>query len=73
MGVPNTPENMKRCVCGDCPTYDACMGAAMEGLFCSRGVSACDVRRQGCICGGCPVYAEYGVDGSYFCVEGAAS
>ena len=70
--VPDTQENMMKCICGSCPTHDQCMKDKMEGLFCARGKSTCPVTRSGCICGGCPVASENDLDAMYYCETGAA-
>jgi hypothetical protein len=70
--VPDTQESMMKCVCGGCPSYDQCMKDKMEGLFCAKGKSSCDVTRNGCICGGCPLAVEYDLDKMYYCEIGAA-
>lgn len=71
MPVPDTPENLGKCICGDCPTYNDCMLGGSEGLYCGRGQTGCDLTRRGCICDECPVRGEYGLRRMYFCVVGA--
>jgi hypothetical protein len=70
--VPDTKENLMKCICGKCPTHDQCMKDKMEGLFCARGTSTCELNKQGCICGTCPLYAEFKLDSMYYCESGAA-
>lgn len=72
MKVPDTEGNMARCICMNCPTYNQCMKDGMQGLFCARGKTDCEVTQQGCICGECPVSTDYRLAGSYFCMTGAA-
>ncbi|MBE0429322.1 MAG: DUF2769 domain-containing protein [Thermoleophilia bacterium] len=71
MKVPDTKENLEKCICMGCPTHNDCMKERMQGLFCSRGKSDCELDKQGCICGECPVKSEYMLAGMYFCVNGA--
>jgi hypothetical protein len=48
MRVPDTKENLGRCLCKECPSYNGCMKDGMQGVFCSRGrvASAEGVRWQ---------------------------
>lgn len=63
--VPDTPENRKKCLCPECPSYPHdCRG---ELLFCALGKSACDIKAGGCNCSICPVYYENGLTGLYYC------
>ncbi|KPJ89471.1 MAG: hypothetical protein AMS17_01770 [Spirochaetes bacterium DG_61] len=59
MTVPDTKENMDKCICKDCPTYNQCMRDSTEGLFCAKGKSDCDVEDDDCVCEQCPVDKEY--------------
>ena len=70
--VPDTKENMMKCICGECPSHDQCMKDKMEGFFCARAKSTCEVTRNGCVCGGCPLTPEYSLDKTYYCETGAA-
>ena len=72
MKVPDTKENLMKCICGNCPSYTECMKSKMEGLFCARGKATCEVEMKGCICGECPLASEYKLSGGYFCMAGAA-
>lgn len=67
MDVPKTEENMQKCTCMSCSSYNPCMKEKMQGLFCSTGKTDCDFERQGCVCGDCPVHSEYSLSGSFFC------
>ncbi len=67
MNVPDTPENMTRCICPNCPTYNDCMTAGKQALFCSRGKSSCQIDSNGCICGECPVADQYRLNDLYYC------
>lgn len=71
MKVPDTQENLMKCICGKCPTYTNCMKDKMEGLFCGREKSSCDVEKAGCICGQCPLFLEYKLENFYYCLSGA--
>lgn len=59
MPVPDTKENMEKCICMDCPTYSSCMSDKKEGLFCAKGKSGCTVEKKECICESCPIDKEY--------------
>ena len=65
--VPDTPENMSRCLCGGCPSYP---GAG--GFFCAKGKSELPVRRRGCVCGDCANFKEFGLQDGYYCIGGIA-
>ncbi len=71
MKVPDSQENLMKCICGQCPTYNQCMKDKMEGLFCARGKSSCDIEKKGCICGQCPLFSEFGLENLYYCLTGA--
>lgn len=65
--VLDTPQNVERCLCPDCPSFPG------EGtIYCARGRSAKPVRERGCVCGDCKNFKEYGLKGDYYCVEGTA-
>jgi hypothetical protein len=70
MKVPDTENNVKKCICANCPSYNECMKEGMEGLYCARGMSDCAVKRQGCVCPQCPVQKEYQLFGGYYCILG---
>ncbi|HXY88229.1 MAG TPA: DUF2769 domain-containing protein [Candidatus Acidoferrales bacterium] len=70
MKVPNTKENMAKCICGSCPTFT--QNGLSDGLFCARGKSVKVPEMKGCICANCPVWAEYGLSKGYFCIHGAS-
>jgi len=73
MVVPDTQENLMKCICGGCPTYNDCMRDGMQGMFCARAESDCELAERGCICGECPLKSEYMLTGMYYCKNGAAS
>jgi hypothetical protein len=65
--VPDTPENVARCICGGCPS------SPPEGsFFCATGKSATEIRRRGCICGDCANFKEYDLADGYYCALGVA-
>jgi len=64
--VADTPENLARCICGDCPSKPQDNLA----FYCAKGKSPGSVRRRGCICGDCQNYSDYGLTMSYYCDEG---
>ena len=68
--VKDNKENLKKCICENCPTYNECMGAGKEGLFCAREKSSCSFSMNGCLCGDCPVAKENNLSGSYHCDSG---
>ena len=65
--VPDTPENMARCMCGGCPSYPG-----EGGFFCAKGKSSKEMTKRGCLCTGCPIFKDYELTGGYFCVAGMA-
>jgi len=70
MKVPDTEDNMKKCICMDCPSYNECMKSGMQGLFCARGKTDCELERRGCICSQCPISRAYQLFGGYYCAVG---
>jgi len=64
-------ENRKKCICGRCPTYDACMKGNKELLYCFAGKSACPVTRTGCLCPSCPLTGTLVLSHAYYCVKGS--
>lgn len=65
--VPDTEENMARCICGGCPTYPG-----TGGFFCAKGKSDQPAPKKGCVCGDCENFTEYGLQDGYYCWEGKA-
>lgn len=65
--VPDTAENMARCLCGNCPSYPA-----EGGFYCATGKSAKTIQKRGCVCGDCEIFKEYGLIDGYYCVTGVA-
>ncbi len=68
MPVPNSQENMSRCVCGSCPSYLE----GDSGFFCSLGKSQKSLEKKGCICNTCGNWEEVGLSAGYYCAEGRA-
>ncbi len=64
--VPDTPENMQRCICADCLSYPG------EGDPIAPRARALPVTEVGCTCGDCAVFKDYGLPGRPHCVAGAA-
>ena len=50
MIVPDTKENLSKCICMKCLTYVQCMKDKKEGLFYAKGKSACEVEEEECDC-----------------------
>lgn len=67
MKVPDTMGNSRKCICGECPSYNACMQNNIESLYCAREKSSCEINRQGCICGECPLASEFILSELYYC------
>jgi hypothetical protein len=62
MSVPDTPENAKNCICGDCPTFKAFIKTEGGGLFCATGkaVPVKDaIEEDECLCTRCAIDQEY--------------
>ena len=59
MSVPNTKENMEKCICKNCPTYNSCMKEKNELFFCAAGNSGCKVNQDECLCEDCPNDKEF--------------
>ena len=67
--VPNTPENMMKCICMSCPTFVK----GDKGFFCAQDKSEKNLVKKGCNCGGCALWGEYKLSGGYFCTNGKAT
>jgi hypothetical protein len=64
-------ENQKKCICGRCPTYNECMRADEQLLFCVTGrAENCTFEKKGCICPNCPVTTVLGLKKAYYCIKG---
>ncbi len=65
-------ENRAKCICEPCPTFNECMRAGNERLFCVTGKSlTCTFDKKGCLCPNCPVRLILGLSKSYYCIRGA--
>ena len=66
-----TEEHRGRCICEPCPTYNECMRAGDELLFCLTGTSPeCTFEKKGCTCPACPVFLALGLRKAYYCIKG---
>jgi hypothetical protein len=64
-------ENRKKCICEPCPTYNECMRAGNELLFCIVGKApACTFEKKGCICPTCPVWKSLSLKKSLLLYQG---
>lgn len=64
--------NLKMCRCDPCPTYNECMRANTELLFCVTGKSpTCTFEKKGCLCPSCPVTKTLGLKRAYYCIKGS--
>ena len=62
------------CICESCPTYNECMRAQEQLLFCMNGKSpTCTFEKKGCRCTACPVAARSGWKETYYCILGSAA
>ncbi len=69
--VPDNEENVKACVCPECPTYKA--SNLTDTLFCARGKAKERVTKAvSCPCPTCPVAVNYGLEQTYYCIIGKA-
>ena len=64
--VPDTPENMSRCICGGCPPIPA------GRLLLRQREERLPVRRRGCLCTDCANFKEFGLQDGYYCIGGIA-
>ncbi|MCL5734622.1 MAG: DUF2769 domain-containing protein [Actinobacteria bacterium] len=65
--VPDTPENMSRCLCAGCPSFPG-----SGGFFCAKGKSDSEIRKRGCLCTDCANFREFSLVDGYYCAAGAA-
>ncbi|MFA6594528.1 MAG: DUF2769 domain-containing protein [Candidatus Buchananbacteria bacterium] len=72
MTIQNTEENVGRCICGQCSSYNDYLKNKRELLFCAAGKASCELKKSGCLCGSCPIATEYNFNGGYCCIDGAA-
>jgi len=70
MGVPDTLENAKTCICPSCPTFRE---SKLTGiLFCAKGKANEVVNQKGCNCPKCGVWKNYKLQSQYYCNAGKA-
>jgi hypothetical protein len=63
----------EECACDPCPSYNECMRAGGQLLFCREGRSKdCVFDPKGCLCPSCPVARRLGLKKAYFCIRGSA-
>jgi len=65
--VPDTMENLAKCICGDCPSKPEDFMA----LYCAKGKSPAKVKPRGCVCADCPLTPEFDLRKDYYCEDGA--
>lgn len=72
--VPKNDDNIKKCVCDKCPSYNSCAKEKKEKLFCSGDVSKsyCSFQENGCSCNSCPIHYNYSLTANYYCAKGPA-
>jgi aldose sugar dehydrogenase len=72
--VIKNQENLSKCICPKCPSYNSCATQKNELLFCAEPLSArrCTFKRNGCICGDCPIHSENKLKKGYYCILGSA-
>jgi hypothetical protein len=65
-------QNRAKCICHTCPTYNECMRADDQRIFCVMGKSAtCTFDKKACLCPACPVTRILGLKRSYYCIRGS--
>lgn len=72
--VIKNQENLNKCICGKCPSYNKCATEKKELLFCADLLKArlCTYQKNGCICGDCLVHSENKLNTGYYCIFGSA-
>jgi len=72
--VEDTQENLKMCVCPNCPTFKN--SQLSGGLFCAKGKATeeeIDILQAGCLCWDCIVFDKYNLELEYYCVRGKSA
>jgi len=65
-------ENRTKCICRPCPTYNECMRAGDELLFCVTGKSLnCTFDKKVCLCPNCPIKPILNLTKAYYCIRGS--
>lgn len=73
--VEKNRDNLSKCVCARCPSYNECAIEANELLFCADPLKerVCKYKMNICICDNCPVFKEAKLRARYYCIYGSAS
>jgi len=71
--VEKNINNIEKCICGNCPSYNKCAEEKKEKLYCAKdvGKSSCEFKMNGCICGNCPIHKENELLSWYYCMNGS--
>ncbi len=65
-------ETRGGCICEPCPSYNECMRANEELMFCVKGKTPdCTFDRKGCHCPECPSRPLKNPAAMYFCARGS--
>jgi hypothetical protein len=67
MPIADTEHNMKRCICGTCPSFPG-----DGGFYCAKGKSGKAVLRQDCVCADCVNFGQFRLSNEYYCAQGSA-
>lgn len=72
--VEKNENNVSKCLCPGCPTYNDCAREKNEKLFCAEALAGrtCSYEMNGCVCGDCPVHKENNLTALYYCAHGSA-
>jgi hypothetical protein len=72
--VEKVRENLEKCSCQGCSSYNDCARKKDAKLFCAEevGKSACDFSMMGCLCEDCPVHEKNNLKAGYYCMHGSA-
>ncbi|MCK4236819.1 MAG: DUF2769 domain-containing protein [Candidatus Krumholzibacteria bacterium] len=68
--IADARENLGKCICAGCPSYNESMKDGMQKLFCAKGKTDNEASRNGCICGACPLAFDFKLDNMYYCITG---
>jgi hypothetical protein len=70
--TPTIAQYRVKCICTTCPTYNECMRADDQLIFCLTGKSpTCTFDKKGCLCPACPVAKDLHLKSSYYCIRGS--
>lgn len=67
--VEDNQENRDKCICRSCPSKNECMDGDEGLLYCAKGETSCQVKKNGCICGACVITARYKLTKHYYCLN----